>query len=89
MIPVCFAYIGDELCIALDEKPKRVGVRRLRRVRNLIENPRATLLVDRYDEDWSRLAYVLVHCEARLLEPGDTGHSEAVREAPGPLPAIP
>jgi PPOX class probable F420-dependent enzyme len=79
VIPVCYAVAGDRVYIALDEKPKHVAPTRLRRVRNLLTNPAVSLVVDDYDEDWSRLAYVLVHGLAELLSPEDGEHAAAVR----------
>jgi coenzyme F420-0:L-glutamate ligase/coenzyme F420-1:gamma-L-glutamate ligase len=71
VVPVCFVWLTGALYTPLDLKPKRsADPRRLRRVRNLMENPRATVVVDRWDEDWSRLAYVLVEGQAALLDAG-------------------
>lgn len=70
VVPVCFAYIDGVAYSALDAKPKRVPAERLRRVRNLMANPDAQLLIDRYEEDWSRLAYVQLRGRAGLLYPG-------------------
>src|SRR5215213_8113366 len=53
VIPVCYACDGTSLYIALDAKPKRVAPERLRRIRNILENPRVALLIDRYSDDWS------------------------------------
>jgi PPOX class probable F420-dependent enzyme len=81
VVPVCFAVIdGDAPAIVsvLDEKPKRVADEELGRVRNISQNPQVCLVVDRYDEDWSRLAFVQVHGRARVIVPGDDGHVEAV-----------
>ena len=81
VVPVCFAVVGEEttaIVSVLDEKPKQVGDERLGRVRNIRSNPAVCLVVDRYDEDWTRLAFVQVRGEARLLEPGAAGHPEAV-----------
>ncbi|MDS0476520.1 TIGR03668 family PPOX class F420-dependent oxidoreductase [Natrinema sp. 1APR25-10V2] len=61
---------------AIDEKPK--ATRELKRVRNIRTNPRVTVLVDRYREDWSRLAWVQVRGRARILEPGKSGHDTAI-----------
>ncbi|WP_226004299.1 TIGR03668 family PPOX class F420-dependent oxidoreductase [Natrinema salinisoli] len=55
------------LVSAIDEKPK--STRELQRVRNIRSNPTVTLLVDRYREEWSRLAWVQVRGRARILEP--------------------
>ncbi len=78
VVPVCYACTADALYIALDEKPKRVPPERLKRVHNILENSRVALVVDRYDDDWSRLAYVLVEGWAELLQPGDAEHARAV-----------
>ena len=80
-VPICFAARpadgGLVLYSALDEKPKaRSDPRRLTRVRNLLADPRATILVDRWDEDWSRLEYVELDCRGRLLEPEGEGEAE-------------
>jgi PPOX class probable F420-dependent enzyme len=66
MVPVCFV-VGDDgaLWTPIDAKPK--STRRLRRVRNLAENPRASLLVDHYEEDWRELRWVAVHGRGELV----------------------
>ena len=68
VIPVCFAWVPPVLYSAIDAKPKRTTL--LRRVRNIIETGRATFVVDRWSEDWSQLAYVLVEGPAEVLEDG-------------------
>lgn len=77
-MPIVVVFDGQRLYTAVDEKPERVASARLRRVRNLLENPRAAVGVDRYAEDWSRLGYVLLEGPVRLLEAGDE-HARAVR----------
>jgi len=67
-VPVCFAFLNGHLYIAIDEKPKRVAPERLRRLRNIATNPAVCLLVDDYDEDWSRLAWLQVRGRAMLVE---------------------
>jgi PPOX class probable F420-dependent enzyme len=79
VVPVCFAYSGSTIYVALDEKPKHVRPERLKRVRNILENPSVALVADRYAEDWSRLAFVMVRGRAELLEPGTQEHAGAVR----------
>jgi coenzyme F420-0:L-glutamate ligase / coenzyme F420-1:gamma-L-glutamate ligase len=78
-IPVCFAYDGRLIHIALDEKPKDVPATRLKRVRNILENPNVALVADRYSEDWDLLAYVMVRGQAGLVEPDTEKHTAAVR----------
>ena len=78
-IPVCFAYDGRLIYIALDEKPKDVPARRLKRVRNILVNPNVALVADRYSEDWDHLAYAMVRGQAGLVEPDTPMHAAAVR----------
>ena len=78
VIPVCYACDGSSLYIALDAKPKRVAPERLRRIRNILENPRVALVIDHYSDDWSELAYLLIQGTATLIHPGEVEHSRAV-----------
>lgn len=79
LIPVCYAF--DSMCfyIPLDEKPKRVKERQLRRVRNIEARHEASLLIDQYDDDWSRLGYVLIHGQADLIGPEHEVHENALK----------
>jgi coenzyme F420-0:L-glutamate ligase/coenzyme F420-1:gamma-L-glutamate ligase len=76
-VPVCYAFDGARFYTPLDEKPKRVAPERLQRVRNITARPEAALLIDRYDDDWSRLGYVLARGVAELLLPGTAGQESA------------
>jgi PPOX class probable F420-dependent enzyme len=78
IVPVCYAYDGTYFYIPLDEKPKRVDESKLRRVRNILARHEASLLIDQYDDDWSRLGYVLVHGQAELIQPDDPRHAQAL-----------
>ena len=78
-VPVCYACARASVYIALDEKPKDVPVTRLKRVRNILENPDVALIADRYTEEWNLLAFVMVHGRAELLDPGTEEHTAAVR----------
>ena len=73
-MPVCFTLARpprDVLCTPLDEKQKQVDdPRDLARVRDILARPRVALLADRWDEDRSRLAWLRLEGDARLLEPG-------------------
>jgi PPOX class probable F420-dependent enzyme len=75
VVPVCFALADDTLYITVDEKPKRAG-RLLKRLRNIAENPAVAVTVDRYDEDWSRLGWVMLRGQAEILAEG-TEHDAA------------
>ena len=74
VIPVCFALDrhedGAAIYVVLDQKPKRAELTRLRRVRNILENPQVSLVVDHYDADWTRLWYILLTGTAQLLAEG-------------------
>jgi PPOX class probable F420-dependent enzyme len=58
VVPICFACLDGALYTAIDEKPKRVEPNELRRVRNIQANGNVCILVDHYDEDWTRLAWL-------------------------------
>ena len=67
LVPVCFAVLDGLIYIGLDSKPKSVNPLRLRRVRNIVENPRVAFLVDVYDDDdWGNLGYALITGAAAL-----------------------
>jgi len=76
LVPVCFAIAGTRLYITVDEKPKRQSGRALKRIRNILENPSVAVLVDRWDEDWLRLGWVMLRGRAEILDSG-TEHDEA------------
>ena len=67
LVPICFACDGPVLYSAIDRKPKRVAPNRLARLKNIRTTPQVAFLVDQYDEDWTRLWYVLVRGEAELV----------------------
>ena len=75
LVPVCYAIIGDSLYITIDEKPKRTGTP-LKRLRNIAENPEVAVTLDRWDEDWRRLAWVMLRGRAEILPDGDE-HDQA------------
>jgi len=77
VLPICYAFDGGSLFTPLDEKPKSVAPRQLKRVRNILSNPHVAVVVDHYSEDWSQLGYVIVNGEADVLEAGEE-HSRAV-----------
>ena len=68
VVPVCYVYDGERCYSAVDGKPKRT--RNLTRLRNLADNPRVSLAVDHYDEDWRTLRYVIVQGRGDVLESG-------------------
>ena len=77
VIPICFVFDGNYFYSPIDEKPKRLAPQRLKRLKNIRENPQVSLVIDRYDEDWRKLAYLLIFGKARVLKSG-TKHRRAV-----------
>ena len=75
VVPVCFAVAGGALYITIDRKPKG-NPRSLKRLRNIAANPCAALVADHYDEDWTRLGWVMVRGRAEILE-GGAEHEQA------------
>jgi len=69
LVPVCFVISEGALYITIDQKPKG-DPRRLKRLRNIIENPVAAFVADRYDEDWTRLGWVMLRGSAEILSEG-------------------
>ena len=95
LVPIVFALLGDTLYTAVDAKPKRS--RTLRRIENARERPDVTVIVDRYEEDWTRLWWVRLRGRARVLEGGDealaalaalTAKYDHYRESPPVLPVL-
>jgi len=70
LVPCCFVLVGDTVYSAVDGKPKTTLA--LRRLANIAAHPRASLLVDHYDDDWSTLWWVRVDAAARVVaDPGE------------------
>ena len=69
LVPVCFVVSEGALYITIDQKPKG-DVRALRRLKNIIENPVAAFVADRWDEDWTRLGWVMLRGPAEILAEG-------------------
>ncbi|MEO8601271.1 MAG: TIGR03668 family PPOX class F420-dependent oxidoreductase [bacterium] len=68
VVPLCYARVGEALYFVADDKPKRHGPRRLQRLANIAANPRVALVVDDYDDAWQRLAYLLLHADAAVVD---------------------
>jgi PPOX class probable F420-dependent enzyme len=72
LVPVCFALLAtgdrDVIVSGTDEKPKRSLS--LQRLRNLRANPAAALIVDHYEDDWTRVWWVRVDGRGRVLDDG-------------------
>jgi PPOX class probable F420-dependent enzyme len=69
LVPIVFALDGETLYSAVDRKPKRSQT--LRRVENARVRPDVTILVDQYDDDWTRLWWIRLRGRARVLDEGE------------------
>jgi PPOX class probable F420-dependent enzyme len=65
LVPIVFVIDGDTLYSATD-----AGARPVKRLRNLRRDPRVTVLVDGYSEDWSRVWWVRLRGRGRAVEAG-------------------
>jgi PPOX class probable F420-dependent enzyme len=97
VVPFVFALDEETLYWAVDEKPKRS--KDLKRLANIRENPRAEVVVDSYEEDWTKLWWVRASGRARILDPGgehdralsllaEKYRQYAAATPPGPVVAI-
>lgn len=70
-VPLCYSFDGVRIYFAIDNKPKRKSGTAIKRMRNLAENPRVAVVIDHYQEDWTKLAYVLIQGHARVVKDPD------------------
>jgi len=73
LVPVCFVVSEGALYITIDQKPKG-DPWALRRLKNITENPLAAFVADRWDEDWTRLGWVMLRGPAAILAEGAEHH---------------
>ena len=93
VLPVTFAVVGEAVWSAIDEKPKRTP--EPARLRHLARRPEAAVLVDHYDDDWTRLACVQLLGRVDVLPAAESPEAMAAlaakyeqyaeRTPPGPL----
>ena len=76
VVPICFVVTNDVVYSAVDNKPKRH--RHLQRISNVAATGAASLLIDEYDDDWSRLWWVRLDGRARLVD-NTVGAERAIR----------
>jgi PPOX class probable F420-dependent enzyme len=69
LVPMVFALDGSRLISAVDQKPKSTTA--LRRLDNIAGNPFVSVLVDEYDEDWTKLWWARADGWARVEQSRD------------------
>ena len=68
VVPVVFAFNGNNIFIPLDDKPKKVNSNQLKRVKNIERNSNISFLIDTYDdEEWNNLSYLMIQGKARII----------------------
>ncbi|MBR98105.1 MAG: TIGR03668 family PPOX class F420-dependent oxidoreductase [Dehalococcoidia bacterium] len=78
VVPICFEIGGNSnIYTAIDKKSKVADYKSLKRIRNIIENPKVSLLFDKYTENWNKLSYVLIRGNASLQL---NGHEQSYGE---------
>ena len=71
VVPICFAFDGSFLYSPIDKKPKSVSADKLKRIRNIINNPNISLVIDEYLENWSMLYYLIIQGTAEIIDEGE------------------
>ena len=82
-VPICFAIDPDRpvLWTPIDGKSKRTDdPAALARVRDIAADARVTILVDRWDEDWTRLAWLRCEGRAAAVEASSPDHERVVAD---------
>jgi PPOX class probable F420-dependent enzyme len=69
LVPVVFAFDGEQYYIPIDKKTKQESSKpeKLKRVKNIQTNPNIALLIDEYNEDWTKLYFVMIQGRASLI----------------------
>jgi PPOX class probable F420-dependent enzyme len=69
IVPVVFAFDGNNIFIPIDDKPKKTkNSNQLKRVKNIQKNPNISFLIDTYDDkDWNNLSYFMIQGKARII----------------------
>ncbi|GAA2597983.1 TIGR03668 family PPOX class F420-dependent oxidoreductase [Winogradskya consettensis] len=89
LVPIVFALVGNVIHTGVDGKPKRH--RQLQRLTNIAGEPRVSVLVDHYDDDWSALWWVRADGIAEVVEvaePALLARYPQYRDEPPPGPFL-
>lgn len=85
LVPITFALLADDahderIVFVVDDKPKTTT--RLRRLANIAANPSVCVLVDEYDDDWTRLWWVRADGTATVRDRDDEALDSLVARYP-------
>lgn len=68
LVPVVFVFDGCHIYIPIDEKKKKTHLpEELKRIKNIRKNPNVAFLIDRYDDDWTKLYFLMIIGKASIL----------------------
>ncbi|MQF65399.1 TIGR03668 family PPOX class F420-dependent oxidoreductase [SAR202 cluster bacterium AC-409-J13_OGT_754m] len=67
IVPICFVLRDQNFYSLIDNKPKDVQLLKLRRVQNIISNPKVALIVNHYEDDWNKLWHILLKGHGSLV----------------------
>lgn len=70
VLPVCYVFVNGNIYTPIDKKPKTVRPEKMKRIRNIMANPNVSLVIDRWSEDWTKLAYVSIAGRAEIISEG-------------------
>jgi PPOX class probable F420-dependent enzyme len=88
VVPFVFALVTEDGIVrvywAVDDKPKRSA--RLARIDNLRANPAVEIVVDAYEDDWTRLWWVRLRGTGRVVEQ-EAERASAIRALAHKYPA--
>ncbi len=68
VVPVVFVFHENLFFIPLDDKTKTVNAIKLKRVKNIEKNANVTLLIDKYQNDWKKLFFLMIHGKAAVMD---------------------
>src|SRR5918912_731852 len=82
LVPVVFVFDDNYFYLPIDEKRKTVKPEKLKRILNIKKNPHVALLIDEDNEDWTRLAFVMIQGKASIVSQlrEDTWPQEAYKK---------
>ena len=78
LVPVVFVFDNDCYFIPIDEKIKRSKPENLKRVKNIEQNPNVALLIDEYNEDWTKLQFIMIQGKASIIGGKELEQNEQV-----------
>ena len=80
VVPVVFVFHKNSFFIPIDEKTKTVNPKKLKRVKNIEKNPNVTILIDKYQDDWKKLFFLMIHGKAKMIDEKNSKLMDKIHE---------